>query len=62
MNIFQGEGGCCFLLNCCKYVTRTGTSCLTQDNFMGGLNHFIFFKAHFFICERFSGGGGVVSY
>ena len=26
---------------------------------MGGLTDFIFFKAHCFICEHFSGGGGV---
>ena len=40
-------------------VTRTRTGI---DNFYGGFNHFIFFKAHFLSVNVFQGEGGIVCY
>ena len=55
MNVFQGEG----VLGVLFMVTRTRTGI---DNFMGGSIILYFLRPIFFICERFSGGGGIVCY
>ena len=41
-------------------MTRTGTRCLTHNNFRGGSIILYFFNAHFLSVNVFQGEGGVV--